>query len=399
MQLKRTKLLSVLALFLIPCHGVNGQGVISGNEFNPAISLSLNGKYSSYSNDPENYEISGFLLDDESGLTSEGFALDETELNVSANIDDWFYGFADIVFEDTEDGTEVELEEAYFESIALPSGFGVKGGKFLSAIGYHNSFHPHSWDFADVPLAYRAMLGSAFTDTGIQGSWVAPTDLYLRVGAEVFQGDSFPAAGSANDGTGAWSLFAKLGGDIGDSNSWLAGVSWLSYDVDDFGTEIDDGRLLQNGDGDLYIAEFVWKWSPEGNARQRNFKIQAEYLHREEDGDSDAQSGTLLESGEYDIEQDAFYIQGVYQFRPGWRLGARYDWLSADNDLSGITIPTALDGDDREPDRISLMLDFSRSEFSRLRLQYARDESTNSSDDQIVLQYIMSLGAHGSHRF
>jgi hypothetical protein len=378
---------------------VNGQGVISGNEFNPAISLSLNGKYSSYSNDPENYEISGFLLDDESGLTSEGFALDETELNVSANIDDWFYGFADIVFEDTEDGTEVELEEAYFESIALPSGFGVKGGKFLSAIGYHNSFHPHSWDFADVPLAYRAMLGSAFTDAGIQGSWVAPTDLYLRVGAEVFQGDSFPAAGSANDGTGAWSLFAKLGGDIGDSNSWLAGVSWLSYDVDDFGTEIDDGRLLQNGDGDLYIAEFVWKWSPEGNARQRNFKIQAEYLHREEDGDSDAQSGTLLESGEYDIEQDAFYIQGVYQFRPGWRLGARYDWLSADNDLSGITIPTALDGDDREPDRISLMLDFSRSEFSRLRLQYARDESTNSSDDQIVLQYIMSLGAHGSHRF
>ena len=399
MQLTRTKLLSVLALVLIPCHGVNGQGVISGNEFNPAISLSLNGKYSSYSNDPENYEISGFLLDDESGLTSEGFALDETELNISANIDDWFYGFADIVFEDTEDGTEVELEEAYFESIALPSGFGVKGGKFLSAIGYHNSFHPHSWDFADVPLAYRAMLGSAFTDAGIQGSWVAPTDLYLRVGAEVFQGDSFPAAGSANDGTGAWSLFAKLGGDIGNSNSWLAGLSWLSYDVDDFGTEIDDGRLLQNGDGDLYIAEFVWKWSPEGNARQRNFKIQAEYLHREEDGDSDAQSGTLLESGEYDIEQDAFYIQGVYQFRPGWRLGARYDWLSADNDLNGITIPTALDGDDREPDRISLMLDFSRSEFSRLRLQYARDESTNSSDDQIVLQYIMSLGAHGSHRF
>ena len=231
MNVKKIFLPLIFAVSLVPLKWANGQGIISGNEFNPAISLSLNGKYSSYSNDPEDYEISGFLLDDESGLTSEGFALDETELNVSANIDDWFYGFADVVFEDTEDGTEVELEEAYFETLALPSGFGVKGGKFLSAIGYHNSFHPHSWDFADVPLAYRAMLGSAFTDTGIQGSWVAPTDLYLRFGAEVFQGDSFPAAGSANDGTGAWSLFAKLGGDIGVSNSWLAGVllfqGWL----------------------------------------------------------------------------------------------------------------------------------------------------------------------------
>ena len=376
------------------------QGIITGNDFNPAISLVLNGKYSSYSNDPENYEISGFLLDDESGLTSEGFALDETELTVSANVDDWFYGFADIVFEDTEDGTEVELEEAYFQSIALPSGFTAKGGKFLSAIGYHNSFHPHSWDFADVPLAYRAMLGSAFTDVGVQGAWVAPTDLYLQLGGEIFRGDSFPAAGSANDGAGAWSLFAKLGGDIGVSNSWIAGLSWLSYDVDDFGAELGaDGRLLQNGDGDLYIAEFVWKWAPNGNARQRNLKIQAEYFHRKEDGDSDVEMGGLVESGDYDIEQDAFYVQGIYQFRPGWRVGARYDWLSADNDLSGISLATPLDGDDRDPDRISLMLDFAHSEFSRIRLQYARDDSTRNSDDQIILQYVMSLGAHGGHKF
>ncbi len=395
-------LLVSLYLAVLPIHQshAEGMGIISSNEFNPAISLSLNGKYSSYSNDPEDYEISGFLLEDEAGLTSEGFALDETELTVSANIDDWFYGFADIVFEDTEDGTEVELEEAYFQTIAIPNGFTVKGGKFLSGIGYHNSFHPHSWDFADVPLTYRAMFGNAFTDVGVQGTWLAPTDLYLQLGGEVFRGDSYPAAGSANDGTGAWSLFAKLGGDVGSSHSWLAGISWFSYDVDNFGAELEnDGQLLQNGDGDVAIAEFVWKWAPGGNARERNLKIQAEYMHREEDGDSDADDGILVESGRYDIEQDGLYVQGVFQFRPRWRIGARYDWLSADNDLNGITIPTPLDGDSRDPDRISLMIDFSHSEFSRLRLQYARDDSTSSSDDQIVLQYVMSLGAHGAHRF
>ena len=77
MNVRKIFLPLIFAVSLVPLKWANGQGIISGNEFNPAISLSLNGKYSSYSNDPEDYEISGFLLDDESGLTSEGFALDD----------------------------------------------------------------------------------------------------------------------------------------------------------------------------------------------------------------------------------------------------------------------------------------------------------------------------------
>jgi hypothetical protein len=375
------------------------QGVISGNEFNPAISLILDGQFSSYSNDPEDYEISGFPLDEEAELTAEGFSLDETEMNVSANIDDRFYGFADIVFVDTEGETEVELEEAYFETLGLPAGLAIKGGKFLSAIGYHNRFHPHSWDFADEPLAYRAMLGGAFTDVGVQGRWVAPTDLFVELGAEGFRGDNYPAVGSGNDGAGAWSLFAKLGGDLGVSHSWKAGVSWLSYDVEDAGLELDDGDLLLNGDGDLFIAELVWKWAPQGNARQRNFKFVAEYLHREEDGDAGFDGPAGAESGGYDTEQDGFYVQGVYQFMPRWRVGLRYDRLSADNRTPGITAETPFDGDDRDPDRYTFMVDFSNSEFSRLRLQVAEDNSTSDSDTQFVLQYVLSIGAHGAHQF
>jgi hypothetical protein len=46
------------------------------------------------------------------------------------------------------------------------------------------------------------------------------------------------------------------------------------------------------------------------------------------------------------------------------------------------------------------MLDYSPSEFSRLRLQYAKDESIESvSENQWVVQYVHSLGAHGAHRF
>ena len=57
-----------------------------------------------------------------------------------------------------------------------------------------------------------------------------------------------------------------------------------------------------------------------------------------------------------------------------------------------------LDGHD--PYRWTVMTDYSHSEFSRLRLQYARDKSrSGDADDQFQLQYIMSLGAHGAHKY
>jgi len=53
-----------------------------------------------------------------------------------------------------------------------------------------------------------------------------------------------------------------------------------------------------------------------------------------------------------------------------------------------------------DPKRTTAMIDFSPSEFSRFRLQFARDEARfNEADNQIFLQYIMSLGTHGAHKF
>ena len=52
------------------------------------------------------------------------------------------------------------------------------------------------------------------------------------------------------------------------------------------------------------------------------------------------------------------------------------------------------------PARASVMFDYSPSEFSRLRLQLARDKSRPGVvDNQIFLQYIMSLGTHAAHAF
>jgi len=52
------------------------------------------------------------------------------------------------------------------------------------------------------------------------------------------------------------------------------------------------------------------------------------------------------------------------------------------------------------PSRITWMTDYNPSEFSRIRLQLAHDESRQGlTDNQIFVQYIMSMGAHGAHQY
>ncbi|HCO61704.1 MAG TPA: hypothetical protein DIT58_16120 [Porticoccaceae bacterium] len=96
---------------------------------------------------------------------------------------------------------------------------------------------------------------------------------------------------------------------------------------------------------------------------------------------------------------------------PRWRIGARYDYLNADNDISdyvdgGIPLDEFLEesglGDEGNPDRYTLMLDYSPSHFSRIRLQYSQlDTGHEGADDNdiLMLQYLMSLGSHGAHKY
>lgn len=45
------------------------------------------------------------------------------------------------------------------------------------------------------------------------------------------------------------------------------------------------------------------------------------------------------------------------------------------------------------------MVDFSNSEFSRLRLQVSDFDTGAESSTGLYLQYIMSMGSHGAHAF
>lgn len=378
----------------------------TSNAFNPAMSIILDGRFASFANDPNDYFIPGFPLGGEAGLGEAGFALGHSELVMSANVDDQLYGNLTVALHPDAGDTAVELEEAYIETTNLGRGFTIKAGRFFSGIGYMNEQHPHRYDFADTALPYRALMGNQIYDDGLQLRWIAPTDLYMEVGAEFLRGATYPAAGSAEEGKGAQAAFIRFGGDINPSNSWRLGLSAYKADAAGRSTagHIHEDTVFAeatvfDGDVDLRIFDLIWKWSPDGNPSQTNFKLQAEYVQREENGSITLHNGT--ETAAYDGKQNGWYVQGVYQFMPRWKVGLRWDQLAADNssDSDEALEEAGLHDEDHTPKRISTMLSYARSEYSLLRLQFNRDESAIEADSQWLLQYIVSLGAHGAHKF
>ena len=389
----------------------------SESAFNPAVSMILQGTYARTSRDPNTYSIAGFMPSGgEVGPPKRSFGLSETELNISANIDPYFRGVA-IAALAPEGG--VSVEEAYVQTLAMPYGFNVKGGRFFSGIGYQNEQHQHAWDFQDAPLVYKAFLGGQLKQDGLQFKWIAPTDLFMEVGAEFSAGDQFPGGSRSKNGVGSRALFGNLGGDIGVSTAWRAGVSYLQTSSATRSYEDSDalsGTVSNTftGSAKLLGLNGVLKWAPNGNASNNSFKLQGEYFRLRQSGsltyDDTAQAapqfGTPL-SGNFSAAQSGWYGQAVWQFMPRWRVGYRYDALNYGKVNNGMVSsglgPAAADFPllaSYSPSRNTLMLDWSPTEFSRLRLQFASDKSRlGVTDNQILLQYIHSLGAHGGHKF
>jgi hypothetical protein len=356
----------------------------NANGFNPAISVILNGSYSSHSLNPDNYARSGFPVVDEGGPSPRGFSLGESEISLASNIDEKFYGQLTLTAHSENGEDHVGVEEAFVDTTALPDGFNLRLGRFFSNIGYLNSHHAHTDNFFDRPLAYQAFLGSQYGDDGAQLRWLAPTDLYLEVGSEIFRGENFPSGGAEHSGAGVKTLFAHAGGDVGIENSWLAGVSMLKSSAN----KAEDGF---SGDSTLYIADATWKWAPQGNFKDGGVTVRSEYFIDNRDGDLVNPIDGNLPLIWHGARRGA-YLESLYRFNRTWDVGYRYDKLWADR--SG---PFASDFD---PYENSVELSWHNSEFSLLRLQFSRDEpSANTTDNALTLQYQVSLGAHGAHKF
>ncbi|HUQ11219.1 MAG TPA: outer membrane beta-barrel protein [Steroidobacteraceae bacterium] len=372
--------------------------------FNPSISVVLGGSYTSAHRDPGDWNIAGFTpAGDEIGPGERSFNLGESEMTIAASVDPYFS--AQLTAAITGEN-EIEVEEAFVRTASLPDGFTAKLGRFFSGLGYLNEVHAHAWDFIDQPLAYQAMFGGQFTQNGVQVKWIAPTDVFLELGAETGNGDSFPGTRRDRNGLNGATLFAHVGGDIGDDTSWRAGASWQETHADDRNLLVDPLLDSFTGDSRTWVADAVLKWAP---TPRRQIKLQAEYLRRQERGEFTSDPVSIASPVAYDNTQEGWYVQGVYQFAARWRAGLRYDRLdSGTPDYRPIVVNPADSGalDAAHPQRVSMMLDWNPSEFTRLRAQYdlddARDEGglfSKNGDRVLRLQYLFGIGAHGAHKY
>lgn len=393
----------------------SGQRPGSAADFNPAMSVILSGRYTHRTGEQGPYGLTGFMPSQgEVAPPPRSFSLGESELVLSANIDTHLRGQL-IVALPPEEGEAPAVEEAYIQTLGLGQGLNLKAGRLLSGIGYINEQHPHAWDFSDASLPYKAFFGNQSRTEGIQLKWLAPTDLFLELGAELGRGGAFPSTERDRNGAQSTALFAHLGGDLGVEHNWRAGLSWLRAEPRERGYEDTDSTGLAtvnsfSGSSRTWIADFVWKWAPQGNASERYLKFQGEYLRRTENGrlafDNTAAGGALLGEDHYTARQSGWYAQALYQFQLRWRLGYRHDRLDHGTMSIGLVDSGFLSGADlplltrHDPRRNTLMLDWSPSEFSRIRLQWARDEATlGRAENQLLLHYIVSMGSHGAHKY
>jgi hypothetical protein len=376
----------------------------SENSFNPALSLILGGTYGSLQQDPA-IPATGFAMNPNSGH-ERGFNLGESEMGISANIDANYRGVATLSLAPA---GGVSVENAFVQRSDLGNGLNLKFGRYFSGLGYLNEQHAHAWDFVDQPLVYATLWGNQLGEDGVQLKWLAPSEMFVEVGGEIAKGRGFPGTDRAKNGSGAGVLFAHVGDDIGVEHSWRVGASLhqthavnrTSDAVPDLHNTVGGVSNSFSGDSQTAGLDFVWKYSPNGNTANRYVKLQGEYFRRKETGNLTYDTASVKISDSFAVTQSGWYVQSVAQFMPHWRAGLRYDQLDPGVASVGTAnVANVIGNFGYTPKRTTLMMDYNPSEFTRVRVQLALDESRQGlADKQFFVQYLMSLGAHGAHQY
>lgn len=369
--------------------------------FNPDLSLILQGAWTRYGSDTPPDHQQALNVDTEAATP--GLALGESEIVLSANIDQNFRGQLIAAFENEDGETSTGIEEAWAQA-AVTQGLTARVGRFLSGFGYLNEQHGHAWDISSTPLAYRYVLGGPVGDDGVQLNYILPLDTYVAIGAEALRGDHYPATPDSEAGT--WTGWLTVGGDLGDRANWLMGVSHLRSHATEreIGSDVLDEAgtaAAFTGDSRVNGVEAVFKYAPTGNSRESQFKLQAEYLSGTEDGElalSDAAQQSIASSG-LDSRKHGYYVLASYRWNPAWKASMRFDRLHAELDGDALTLADAGLEQDWSPFSRALSIDWEGSEFSRIRLEYAQEKTPVDTTDILSLGYTFSLGAHGAHRY
>lgn len=369
------------------------------SSMNPKISLDgLFAAGASTVPDIENIETGGH------DPNQRGITVQNVELTMSAAVDPYFTGNANIVYQiDKQGGSTVELEEAYLTTTSLPWNLQLKGGQFFNQFGRLNATHPHAWDFADQPLVNGRLLGpDGLRGPGLQLSYLLPVPIYSEAIVSLQNGSGETAFSFRN--TPGEELFGRTVVDRPvKSQADMVIVPRLlgSVDLSDTQTVVlgGSGAFGANGSGTdtrtaIYGADLYYKWKP--LAAESGWPFvgwQSEVMMRRyEAGAVNDPSGPLPEEV---LRDRGGYTQLLWGFRRLWVTGVRLDYVA------GTGGDPAADPLRERRFRVSPDVTFYPSEFSKWRLQYNYDDiqSRDKPVHSIFLQWEFMVGEHGAHKF
>ena len=294
------------------------------------------------------------------------FQMHESEVGLQSIIDPYARGDFFISF--GEEG--VNLEEGYITFTALPGSFVAKVGKMRSVFGKVNTMHNHVLPWVDRPLVTNNLVGGedGINDAGfsIERILPAPKGIFLEATGQVFRGDSADVFQSSQRSD--VSAVAHLRGyrDLNESTNLDLGVSY-ARGHNDLGT----GFLTH-----LYGVDATLRWKPLRRSIYHSFVGRSEFIW------SDRQQLPATQ------KSFGYYASADYQLARRWFVGGRFDHSDRSRN-DGLTDKGG-----------SVTLTYWPSEFSQLRGQYRFTRYANNIDaNELFLQLIFSLGAHGAHPF
>jgi len=351
-----------------------------------------------------------------------GFTVQQVELSGQGAVDPYLdAALHSVWFLDPITGeTVMELEECFATTRALPHNLQLKFGHFLTEFGRSNPTHPHAWAWAEQSIINTRVFGpDGMRAPGVRMSWILPvhwtSELYFSLQnangetmGSFLANEEFFAERPIGNRPFIYRDVHSMGEMLYATrweNSWTTccdQITWL------LGASAALGPNCTGATGNTQIfgIDLTRKWKPEKNERGWPFTVwTTEFIVRRYEADPFANPNTGdLVPGERLVDA-GFYTQLLYGFKPKWALGLRYEYVWGDGpslDADYVPVSPAIDPfrDDRH--RVSPLLAWYLTEFSRFRFQYNYDHAQHlerRDAHSFWLSAEFLIGSHPAHRF
>lgn len=295
-----------------------------------------------------------------------GLEMHEAELGIQSVIDPYARGDVFISFGET----GVSVEEAFITLTALPGEFVAKIGKMRADFGKVNTTHNHALAWTDRPLVTENLVNGedGIDDMGVSVSRIlpAPGDIFLEATAQMFRGDSGDLFKSSQKSDVSFVGHLRGYEDLTENTNLELGYSYAQG-------HNDQGHVFMTR---LHGIDVSLRWKPLRRSIYNSFLWRSEFVWSQRD--------------QLPTQQRAFgmYSSIEYRLDQRWTVGSRFDWSER------ATQATQLDRG------ASALLTYTMSEFSQVRGQYRFTRYEGHQDsNEIRLQLIFVMGAHGAHPF